>query len=128
MLKPGSATTSLRVVSNSSLDNNNSGLWNNDILPKGPNALCPLQQSLAHWRTQQNVVVADLAKAYNTVLTYPEEMHMRRLMWRWGKTEDKWLTYGLTKMHFGDRPAACGLEVVKRLVAEAGADIDPKAV
>ena len=81
MPKPGSVTTSLRVVSNSSLDNNNSGLSYTDILPKGPNALCPLQQSLAHWRTQ-HVVVADLAKAYNTVLTYPEEMHMLRLVWR----------------------------------------------
>ena len=31
-------------------------------------------------------------------------------------------------MYFGDRPAACGLKVAKRLVAEAGAGIDPKAV
>ena len=107
--KPGSVTTSLRVIYNSSLNNKNSGLSYNDILPKGPNSLCPLQQSLAHSRTQQHVVVADLAKAYNTVLTYPEEMHMRHLVWRWGKTKDKWLTYGLTKMHFDDRPAACGL-------------------
>ena len=74
------------------------------------------------------MVVADLAKAYNTILTFPEEMHMRCLVWRWGRTEDKWLTYGLTKMHFSDRPAACGLEVAKRLVADAGVSIDPKAV
>ena len=25
-------------------------------------------------------------------------------------------TYGLNRMHFGDKPAACGLEVVKRKV------------
>ena len=68
--------------------------------------------------------MADLAKANNTVLTFPEEMHMRRLVWRWGETEDRWLT----KVHFGDRPAACGLEVAKRLIAEAGADINPEAV
>ena len=41
--KPGLVTTSLRVVSNSSLDNNNSGLSYNNILPKGPNSLTPLQ-------------------------------------------------------------------------------------
>ena len=31
-------------------------------------------------------------------------------------------------MPFSDRPAACGLEVAKRLVAKAGAGIDPEAV
>ena len=39
VLKPGSTTTKLRVVSNSSLDNNNSGLSLNDCLPKVPNTL-----------------------------------------------------------------------------------------
>lgn len=34
-VKPGSVTTKLRVVSNSSLDNNNSRLSFNDCLPKG---------------------------------------------------------------------------------------------
>ena len=82
--KPGLVTTFLRVVSNSSLDNNNSGLSYNDILPKGPNSLTPLLQALSSWRSYQHVVNADLAKAYNTVRTFPEEMHMRRLVWRWG--------------------------------------------
>ena len=31
-------------------------------------------------------------------------------------------------MHFGDRPAAIGLDVAKRRVAEAGREIDSKAV
>ena len=30
-------------------------------------------------------------------------------------------------MHFGDRPAACGLEVGKHLVADLGKTIDPEA-
>ena len=44
VLKPGSTTTKLCVVSNSSLDNNNSGLSLNECLPKGPNTLVPLIQ------------------------------------------------------------------------------------
>jgi hypothetical protein len=61
-------------------------------------------------------VTWDYAKAYNTVLTYPEEMHMRRMVWR--ESEDEpWKTYGINRMHFGDRPAAAGLEVAKKKVA-----------
>ena len=53
------------------------------------------------------MVTWDYAKAYNTVLTYPEDMHMRRLVWR--ESEDEpWKTYGINRMHFGDRPAAAG--------------------
>ena len=56
-----------------------------------------------------------------------EQLHMRRLVWRWGRGEGKWLTSGLEKMHFGDRPAACGLEVGKHMVADLGKTINPKA-
>ena len=65
--KPGSLTTALRVVSNSSLDNNNLGLSYNNLLPKGPNALIPLFQALVPWRSYQHTVDSDLTKAYNTV-------------------------------------------------------------
>ena len=40
--KPQSTTTKLRVVSNSSLSNNNSGFSYNSLLPKGPNSLVSL--------------------------------------------------------------------------------------
>ena len=36
--------------------------------------------------------------------------------------------FGIDWMHFGDRPAAIGLEVAKNLVAESGRDIDSAAV
>ena len=39
--KPGSATTKTRIVSNSSLSNNHSGMSYNDCLVKGPNTLVP---------------------------------------------------------------------------------------
>ena len=67
VLKPGSSTNKLRVVSNSSLDNNNSGLSLNDCLPKGPNTLVPLIQPTIAWRSYQHCVVWDLSKAYNVM-------------------------------------------------------------
>ena len=36
--------------------------------------------------------------------------------------------FGIDRMHFGDRPAAIGLEVAKNLVAVSGRDIDSAAV
>ena len=128
VLKPGSATTKLRVVSNSSLDNNNFGLSLNDCLPKGPNTLVPLIQSTVAWRSYKHCVVWDISKAYNVVHTTEQETHLCRLVWRWGDEHSDWQTFGLTHMHFGDRCAMCGLEVAKTKVADLGKNIDPAAV
>ena len=46
LLKPGSTTTPLRIVSNSSLSNNNSGHSYNSILAKGPTSIIPLLRVL----------------------------------------------------------------------------------
>ena len=46
VLKPGSMTTPLRIVSNSPLSNNNSGHSYNLILAKGPNSIMPLLRVL----------------------------------------------------------------------------------
>ena len=71
--KPSSVSTAMRIVSNSSLKNTQSGgISYNDLLVKGPNSLQPLLQVQADFRTLPNVVTWDYAKAYNTVLTYPE--------------------------------------------------------
>lgn len=127
VLKPSSITTSLRVVSNSSLRNNRSGgLSLNDLLVKGPNSILPIVEVQVYFRTLNEIVVWDYQKAYNTVWTTPREMHVRRLVWRDSK-EDRWDTYGIRKMHFGDKCAAAGLEVSKNKTADKGADIDPVA-
>ena len=112
------------MVSNSSLKNAQSGgVSYNNLLVKGPNSLQPLLQVIADFRTLPNVVTLDYAKAYNTVHTYPEEMHMRRLVWRYDE-DNPWRIFGINRMHFGDRPAAAGLEVAKKKVAELGRRID----
>ena len=57
--KPRSTATTLRVVCNSSLDNDNCGVSYNDLLPKGPNTLVPLLQVLITWRIYEEVVIWD---------------------------------------------------------------------
>ena len=60
----------LRVVSNSSLQNNwSGGLSNNNILPKGPNVINPFKQFLVTWRSYVKVTTLDYSKAYNTFAT-----------------------------------------------------------
>ena len=88
--------------------------------------MVPLLQALVTWRTHKEVVIWDYAKAYHTVHTFAEEMHMRRLVWRFNP-EDEWVTYGVNRMNFGDGPATTALEVVKRKVADIGEAIDPAA-
>merc|ERR1711867_4753 len=122
--KPRSTTTALRVACDSSLDNNDSGISFNDLLPKRPNTLVPLLQALITWQTYKEVVIWDYAKAYNTVRTFAEEMHMRRLVWRFDPTAP-WTTYGVDWMHFRDRVATTGLEVSKWKVADVGEVFNP---
>ena len=59
--KPGSLTTALRSVSNSSVKNNGTSL--NEILPKGPNSLRPLLHTMTKFRTYKETVVWDYEKA-----------------------------------------------------------------
>ena len=124
--KPSSKSTKLRIVSNSSLPNNNGGLSYNDCLPKGPNSLIPLIEALAAWRQYPRVVTWDYSKCYNSVYTTERELHCRRFVWRFSQSEC-WKVYGIDRMHFGDKPAAIGLDVAKHLVAAAGREIDPAA-
>ena len=122
--KPGSTTTPLRIVSNSSLNNNMSGHSYNSCLAKGPNSIASLFEVLNTWRTYPDCLVYDIHKAYNSIHTGDDEKHARRIVWRWGDEDSDWITYGFNKMHFGDTPAATGLQVAKEISAEEGKRID----
>ena len=126
-VKKDSQCTPLRVVVNSSLNNNNQGHSINSILAKGPNSLASLFRVLMVFRTYSNIIVWDLKKAYNALHTGEVEMFYRLLVLRWGDVEAKWRTYGLTRVHYGDRPAAAILEVAKELAASLGEDTYPVA-
>ena len=46
-------------------------------------------------------------------------------MWRQEDKRSTWKTYGFNRIHFGDRPTACTLEVCKWMVAQLGEKISP---
>ena len=119
-----SVSTPLRVVTNSSFKNGKYSL--NDLLPKGPKSLNDMLEVTIRFRAYERVFGYDLAKAYNTMQTGLIERHLRRFIWRFGEDEP-WTDFAIDRVHFGDRPAACQLEVSKRKKAKLGVSIDPVA-
>ena len=123
VLKP-SVSTPLRVVTNSSFNNHGNSL--NSCLPKGPNSLNDMNKIMLRFRCYEKAFLYDLSKAYNTMRTGLVEKHLRRFVWKFDES-DIWQDFGIDRVHFGDTPAACFLEVSKKKVAELGKDIDIEA-
>ena len=119
-----SVSTPLRVVTNSSFNNHGNSL--NSCLPKGPNSLNDMNKVMLRFRCYEKAFLFDLSKAYNSMKTGVVERHLRRFIWKFEENDD-WQDFGIDKVHFGDTPAACFLEVSKRMVAEMGKDIDSEA-
>ena len=120
-----SKSTACRSVCNSSLSHNNTSL--NAMLPKGPTALSNLLHVQLRYREKAYVVIGDLSKAYNSVKTSVNDMHLRRLLWY--RKEDlnnpnaKLRTFGMMTMAFGDTPAQYILECAKEEVCNYVKDV-----
>ena len=110
-----SASTPVGMVSNSSFGSPSL----NSILMKGPNSLNSMLDIMLRWRSWDVVVQYDLAKAYNSMNTGPTERHLRRFLWRFSPS-DPWTEYAFDKVHFGDVPAGCQLEVALNEIADVG--------
>ena len=124
VLKPESTTTPLRIVTNSSLSDRNGNSLNN-ILMKGPNSLSDQRDVLSRWRTYECAVSTDITKAYFSMRTGELERHVRRVVWRYGKSEEEWKHFGYNTVSFGDKPAGVFLDIVINETAERFKDIDP---
>ena len=119
-----SASTPVRSVTNSSFKNGSHSL--NSLLPKGPNSLNDMLGVTVKFRSYRKVFAYDLSKAYNTMRTGMVERHLRRFVWR-DNEDEPFQDYAIDRVHFGDRPAACQLEVSKKKIAELGVSIDEDA-
>ena len=119
-----SATTPLRIVTNSSLKNGGKSL--NDCLIAGPNSLNSMFDIMLRFRCYECALVFDLTKAYNALRTGLVERHLRRFIWRFSPDEP-WQDFAFDRVAFGDVPAANLLEISRNLLAENGRDIDPVA-
>ena len=126
VMKPESTTTPMRLVTNSSLPDRN-GNSTNSFLVKGPNPLSDQRDVLSRWRSYECALSTDITKAYYSMHTGELERHVRRVVWRFGKTEEEWKHFGFNTVSFGDKPAGAYLDIVINETAERWKDIDPVA-
>ena len=124
VLKPTSVSTPLRIVINPSLKFH--GVCPNDIWIKGPNSLNDMFAILLKFRTHKFALVGDIRKMYTRLRTTPTEKHLRRLIWRLNE-EESWRTFGVTKVMFGDRPAATITSVAIRETADLYKHVNEEA-
>ena len=122
--KPDSETTPTRLVTNTSLPDRN-GNSVNSILMKGPNALSDQRAVVCQWRCYEHALSTDVSKAYYNMRTGELEKHTRRVVWRYGKTDEKWRHWGFQTVSFGDKPAGVFLDIVLRKIAMQFGSIDP---
>ena len=116
VIDEGNATTSLRIVSNSSLRTPGNPHSLNSILAKGPNLLSDPYKIMIRFRTYLKGLSSDVTKAYYQMSTGMLEKHVRRVVWRYGVKGTRWRIFGYLCVSFGDTPAAALLEVCLRLV------------
>ena len=123
--KPGSSSTPLRLVVNSSLRFKGTGL--NDILMKGLNCLQDIFGIQLRFRKHNHVLVCDIKKYYHSVHTTVVEKHLRRMLWRDMKTDEPPKTYGFERVTFGDRPAGAICAAAIQQTADLYSHIDKDA-
>ena len=111
VIDEGNATTSLRIVTNSSLKTPGNPHSLNSILAKGPNVIADVYKILLRFRTYLKGLSSDITKAYYQMFTGLIEKHVRRVVWRYGVKEDAWKIFGYLVVSFGDVPAATLLNV-----------------
>ena len=121
---PGSKSTPLRLVSDSTVQNCYKGPSLNDLYGTGPPSVNSLYRVLISWRSCIKAGVYDVKRAYHTVRTTNSVNMMRLVVWKFKQT-DAYKTYRNARMGMGDPPSSTGLEVVKSIAAKEGWNIDP---
>ena len=122
IFKPGSTSTPIRIVVNSSLKYK--GVSLNDILMKGPNFLQNLYGIQLRLREHRYILVCDMSKMYHSVHTTVIMKHIRRILWRDMEVDRPPTTYGFDRVTFGNKPAGAVCSSAVHLVADTYSDID----
>ena len=125
--QPNKPSTPVRVVTNSSINNNGTSL--NNCTFKGPNQMASLHKLLLRFRMYRYGFSYDLSKCYHTLRTGPVEKFLRLLIWRYSE-DDPWITFAFVRMTFGDRAASGLLETTKRKIGDAATEkgLDQRAI
>ena len=104
VLNPKSKTTPVRIVFNSSQSYQGKSL--NSFLAKGPDAyINNLMGVLLRWRENEQVLVGDIRKMYNSVHINPIEQHCHRFLWRDLDESRAPDVYIIQRVNMGDKPA-----------------------
>jgi hypothetical protein len=111
VINEDSATTSFRIVSNSSLATPGNPHTLNSILATGPNILTDPYKVMVRFRTYLRGLTSDVTKAYYQMFTGLVEKHVRRIVWRYGVRGAKWRIFGYLCVSFGDACSAALLEI-----------------
>lgn len=119
-----SATTSFRIVTNSSLKTPGNPHSLNSITAKGPNMLVDPYKILIRYRHYLKSLNSDITKAYYQLHTGLLEKHVRRVLWRNCDKSAKWKIYGYIVVAFGDIPAAVFLEICFRMTITMFGHVD----
>ena len=121
--KPGSLSTKMRLVVDSSLKNNWKGPRLSSLYAKGPNVINDLYKVLVKWRSLKSCGIYDLKKAYHQIRTGEKEFFMRLVVWR-DSPDEPWRTFGHQRAGMGDVPSSGMLELAKEIGAVVGEEID----
>ena len=124
VIHPGSVTTLYRVVTNSSLEDPETGLSLNGIMASGPKALNDTWEITVGFRHEEKGLSADISKAYYQMKTGPIEKHIRRVLFRHGEVGTPWKIYGFEVVSMGDCCAATFMELTKRGTCDMFKEID----
>ena len=124
VIHPSSVTTPYRLVTNSSLEDPETGLSLKNIMARGPMALNDTWEITVGFRHKECGLSADISKAYYQMKTGATEKQLRRVLWRHNKVGTPWRIYGFEVVSMGDCCAACYMELTKRGTCEMFEDID----
>ena len=119
-----SNTSAVRIVSNPSLKNN--GISLNECLAKGPDNLNEMHGNLCKFRSYEKGLAFDITKAYNALKTTIVERNLRRILWR-PNDQEEFAEYGFDRVQFGDRGAACIMQLGIEEAAEIAVTDNPEA-
>jgi len=125
VLRPGSKSTQVRTVFNSSAAFRGHRL--NDYWMKGPDLLNDLFVVVLKSRENEVAFIGDISKMYHRIRIPEADQHVHRFRWRNLQTDREPNVCVKTVLTFGDKPAPATAQIVLRKTADEAKKDFPEA-